>query len=484
MENKRIFTSLVWKFLERAGVQISQFVVAIVIARLILPSAYGSVAILMIFISIATVFVQSGLNTALIQKNDADDTDISSVLVYSLFIALIVYSALYFTAEWIADFFKIPGLTSLLKILALTLFPGAVNSVQLALLSKRMEFKKQFYAGIIASVVSGLFGILLAYYGYEAWSLVGQQLSYQMLICIILWYLVKWRPKFIMSIKRTKSLLSYGIKLLVARLIDTLYHNLESLIIGKAFTPATLAYCNKGKQFPLTLIDNIDGSIQSVMLPAYSVKQDDLNSIKNMLRKTISLSTYVVFPCMIILAVVGHPTIYLLLGESWLDAVPYLQIFCFIAMLFPLQTANLQAINALGRSDIYLKLMTWKRSIGAILLVSSVFVWHSPFSVVWAALFVEIIAIIINIPSNVKILDYSFSEMMIDILPNLCLSISVGVACWSLNYLICNNWLLLISQIILGVGLYVAISMLIHSRNLEYILDLLPSTKTKMNLQK
>lgn len=474
MDRKVIAGSLLWKFMERGGVQVTQFVVSIVIARLLLPSAYGAVAILMIFISIASVFVQSGLNTALIQKKDADDTDCSSVLIYSLTIAAIVYAGLFFSAGIIADFFRIPQLTPLLKVLALTLFPGAINSIQLAILSKRMEFKKQFYAGIAASVTSGIVGIIMAFRGFESWALVGQQLVSQFMICVILFFLLQWHPRFLFSFRRTKSLLSYGVKLLGARLIDTLYHNLESLIIGKAFSAATLAYCNKGKQFPLTLIDNIDGSIQSVMLPAYSARQEDRAAVKSMLRKTVSLSTYVVFPTMMILAAVGHPLICLLLGEQWVEAVPYLQLFCFISMLFPLQTADLQAINALGRSDVYFRLIAWKRCIGVVLLICSVWIWKSPFAVVLAALFVEIIAVLINVPSNRRLLNYSFSELMADILPSFGVSVMIGILCWSISLFLSNYWLLIIVQIFAGLFLYVGLSVLSKNQNFSHIISILP----------
>lgn len=468
-----IVGSLIWKFMERGGVQVTQFVVSIIIARLLLPADYGAVALLMIFISIATVFVQSGLNTALIQKKDADEIDVSSVFYYSIGLSTIVYMCLFFFSEWIADFYKMPELVSLLKVLALTLFPGALNSLQVAILSKQMLFKKQFYSSMAAAISSGVLGVSMAYMGYGAWALVGQQLSYQIVVCVVLWWLVNWRPQFVFSFQRTKSLLSYGMKLLGARLIDTIYHNLESLIIGKMFSAETLAFCNKGKQFPLTLIDNIDGSVQSVMLPAYSARQDDLEDIKRMLRKTISLSTYLVFPAMTLLAIAGKPTIYLLLGKNWLDCVPYLQLFCFIAMLFPLQTANLQAINALGRSDVYLMLMTWKRSLGVVLLLASIFVWHSPFAVVVAALLVEVLAILINVPSNNKILRYSLKEMMHDVIPNLLLSALIGLICYCVLFVVQDMLIALIVQLFCGFILFILLSFLLGNANLIYVYNLL-----------
>lgn len=466
-----IVHSMLWKLLERGGVQVSQFIVSIVIARLLLPSAYGAVAILMIFISLATVFVQSGLNTALIQKKDANDSDISAVLIYSLCIASIIYIILFITAPYIAIFFNIAELSELLRILSLILFPGAVNSIQLAILSKRMQFKQQFIAGIISSILSGGIGILMAYWGFEAWALVAQQLSYQVLCCGVFAFMVRWSFTFRISIQRTRAMLSYGVRLLGARLVDTLYHNLESFVIGKAFAPSILAYCNKGKQFPLTLIDNIDGSVQSVMLPAYSSRQEDLSQVKSLLRRTISLSTYIVFPTMLLLAATGRPLIHLILGDNWMECVPYLQLFCIISMLFPLQTANLQAINAIGRSDVYLKLITWKRVVGVVLLVSSIFIWFSPFAVVIAALLSEIIAVLINIPANKCILSYTFSEMLTDILPNICLAVAVCLCGFCMELIIANDILLLLTQLVIGVVIFIGLSVVMKNKNLVYLIE-------------
>lgn len=479
LSSSNIVGSLLWKFMERGGVQITQFIVSIIIARLLMPADYGAVALLMIFISIATVFVQSGLNTALIQKKNADEVDNSSVFYYSIVLSTIIYMFLFFSAGFISEFYKMPELKTLLRILSLTLFPGALNALQIAILSKQMLFKKQFYSSMAAAIFSGVLGISMAYLNFGAWALVGQQLSYQVIVCIVLWWLVNWRPKLVFSFSRTKSLLSYGMSLLGARLIDTIYHNLESLIIGKMFSAEILAFCNKGKQFPLTLIDNIDGSVQSVMLPAYSAKQDDLQAIKQMLRKTISLSTYLVFPAMMLLAATGKPLIYLLLGNNWLECVPYLQMFCFIAMLFPLQTANLQAINALGRSDVYLKLMMWKRALGLVLLVSSVFMWQSPFAVVIAALLVEILAVFINIPSNKRILNYSLKEMTCDILPNILLSVAIGCVCYYVLFFLENMLYAMILQLILGCLLFVLLSFIFKNRNLKYVFNLIRKGKNE-----
>lgn len=475
MKSNSISSSLLWKFLERGGSQVTQFIVSIIIARLLLPGDYGAVALLTIFISIATVFVQSGLNTALIQKKDVEELDFSSVFFYSMGLALIIYLCLFFCADWIEFFFRISGLSSLLRVLALILFPGALFAMQVAVLSKKMQFRKQFCSSIIACVLSGCLGIIMAYKGFGAWALVAQQISYQVIGSIVLLVIVDWRPHFVFSFQRTKSLLSYGVKLLGANLIDAVYHNMESLIIGKFFTPATLAYCNKGKMFPLILSDNIDGAIQSVMLPAYSAQQDDKEALKSLLRKTVSLSTYLVFPVMTLMVTMGKPIIYLFLGENWLDSVPFLQLFCLIAMIFPLQTANLQGINALGRSDVYLKLVSYKRLFGFFFLSGSIFIYYSPFAVVVVALLVEIISVGINAPFIKRILNYSFKEMILDVVPNLIISVAIGCACYSLVFIFDNCLLLLLFQLLLGFSIFIIMSLILGNANFIYLKNLIKS---------
>ena len=475
--SSKVTSSLLWKFFERGSVQIMQLIIALIIARILGPEEYGSVALLTIFISIATVFVQSGLNTALIQKKDADEMDISSVFYYSLVLAIVLYVILFFVAGSIARFYEMPKLKNMLRVLALILFPGALNSIQLAVLSKKMQFRKQFYSSFFSVILSGGAGIVMACLECGAWALIVQQLSYQVFVCILLWFLIKWRPKRVFSFQKTKGILKFGGKLLGARLIDTIYHNLESLIIGKRYSSEMLAYCDKGKKFPLTLIDNIDGSVQSVMLPAYASKQENISEVKRMLRRTVSMSTYLVFPAMIGLAAVAEPLILLILGKEWIACVPFLQLYCAIAMLFPLQTANLQAINAIGHSGTYFWLMLIKRVFGVGILFASVFFLDNVYYIVLACLITEVIGIIANFIPNKKLLDYSFFEQMKDILPNLLAAIFMGVIAYFLSWLpivILNAvWLeyilILLIQCIAGVGVYLGLSILFKNHSYNYI---------------
>ena len=470
VSKKKVISSVVWKLLESGGVQVVQFIVSIIIARLVEPSSYGTVALLTVFVSIATVFVQSGLSTALIQKKDAESVHYSSVFYYSTLVAVVVYLILFFSAESIAGFYNMPELKTVLRIMSLTLFPGALNSVQIAILTKRMQFRRQFFSGLIAALLSGIIGIIFAKMGFGVWALVCQQLSYQVIVCIILWFLVGWRPTVEFSFKQTIGLLKYGSKLLVANLIDTIYHNLENLIIGKKYSEESLAFFSKGKQFPLLLIHNVNGSVQSVMFSVYSKSQDDINKIKSMLRRTMTLSTYLVFPAMIGLAVVAQPLISLLLGEKWLPCVPFLQIYCFVTMLFPMQTANMQAINAIGRSDIYLKLMIFKRAFSVLVLVLTVLIFNSAFAIVCSCLFIELVSVIVNFIPNIKLIGYKLSEQLTDIIPNFIISALMGIVVYCVSFFNIPDFLTIGLQLLTGVALYILISIILRNHNFKYLL--------------
>lgn len=468
-QKKKIIFGFIWKLLERGGVQGLQFIIQIILARLLLPSDYGILALVVIFITIANVFIQSGLNTSLIQKKVVDQIDYSSVFYLSLGIATFLYVLLYFAAPFIARFYDNQSLVSVLRVLALTLFPGAFNSIQNAIVSRTMQFKRLFYSSVGAGIISGIVGICLAYLGYGIWSLVFQQLTNQVCITLILWFTVKWRPTLQFSLERVRVLFSFGWKLLVSSLIDTTYRDLRSLIIGKVYTPSMLGYYNRGEQFPKLVISNINGSIQSVMLPVLAAHQDYADRVKSMMRRSIVTSSFIVFPMMVGLAVVAEPLVILLLTEKWLPSVPFLQIFCASFALWPIHTANLQAINAMGRSDIFLKLEIIKKVLGLAILAVSL-----PFGVYYLALSQIVSGIIssfINAYPNKKLLNYGYGEQVKDILPSLGLSLFMGVAVYMILYLGLSPLITMGIQILLGIIIYVGLAYLFKLECLTYLVQ-------------
>jgi teichuronic acid exporter len=463
-----VLSSLFWKLMERGGAQGIQFIVQILLARILDPKDYGLIALIAIFITIANVFVQSGFNTALIQKKHIDEVDLSSVFYLNLLVATLLYVLLFFTAPFIGAFYDITQLIPILRVLSITLFFGAFNSTQNAVIAREMQFKKLFYSSLGAIIVSGITGIYLAYGGLGVWALVAQQLVNQLLITLILWFTVKWRPRLLFSLIRIKGLFSYGWKLLISSLIDTLYMNIRSLIIGKIYNPEMLGFYNRGDQFPSIIVTNIDGSIQSVMLPTLASQQDNRQRVKDIVRRSIVTSSFIVFPMMIGLAVIAEPLVKILLTEKWLPCIPFLQICCASYALWPIHTANLQAINALGRSDIFLKLEIIKKIIGLVILTMTIF--YSVYAIAIGMLVSGIISTIINAYPNLKLLNYSYNEQMKDIIPSLLLSLVMGTVVYSFKWLGITPSMTLIIQVCAGGVLYLGMARIFKLECYLYII--------------
>lgn len=461
--------------MEQLSAQGIQILVSIIIARLLLPEEYGLYILVFVFISFAQAIIQSGFNVALIQKKDTDEVDFSSVFYLNLLIAFVLYVILYLAAPFIATFFENPRLVIIIKILSITLFLGVFISIQNAVVARNMQFKKMFISSLGAVLVSGTVGVTLAYTHFGVWALVGQHLSYQLVLILILFFTIKWRPKLLFSFKRIKILFSFGWKLLVSGLIDSVDTNLRNLIIGKLFNPAILSFYSKGNQFPSLIVSNINGSIQQVMLPALSSHQDNRPRVKEMVRRSIKTSTLIIFPMMVGLAVIAEPLIRILLTEKWLPTVPFLQIFCAIYALWPIHTANLQAINALGRSDIFLKLEIVKSSGSLVILAISI-----PFGIyamALAGLVGGILAAFINAYPNKQLLNYSAQEQLRDIIPPMLLSLIMGGIIYSIHWLGMHAIPTLLLQIILGVVVYVGLAKIFKLESYTYVLLTLKNYK-------
>lgn len=476
---RKVINSLFWKLMERGGVQGIQFIVQVVLARILSPNDYGIISLITIFISLANVFIQSGFNTALIQKKDVKEEDFSSVLYISLFVSIVLYILLFFTSPFIADFYGILELKQVLRVLSIILFFGAFNSIQNSIIARTMQFKKLFIVSVFSILISGIVGITLAYLGLGVWALVAQQIANQVSITFILWFTLKWRPKLIFSINRVGDLFSYGWKLLVSSLIDTLYMNLRGLIVGKVYTSDMLAFYNRGEQFPQLIVNNINGSIQSVMLPTLSAEQENRKRVKELVRRSIVTSSFLIFPLMIGLAAVGEPLIKILLTDKWLPCVPFMQIFCLTYALWPIHTSNLQAINALGRSDIFLKLEIIKKILGVTILIISMN--YGIYAIALGGLLSGIISSFINAYPNLKLLNYGYKEQIKDILPSLILSLIMGLAVYGFLFLNISPYLILVTQVFTGAIVYIGLAKLFKLECYEYLISTIKGILIKNN---
>lgn len=470
---KSVFSGLIWKFIEVLSVDGVSFVVSIILARLLMPEDFGEISLVSIFITLANVFVVYGLGTALIQKKDSDSVDFSSVFYFNGALSVVLYLILFFCSPLIASFYGSKNLTLILRILGLRIPLASITTIQNAYVSKHMEFQKAFCGSLIGTILSAAVGIWMAYNGYGVWALVGQTLGATGINCIVLFFVIKWKPTLEFSWIRLKGLIQYGWKLLVSGFIKVGYDQVSGLIIGKKYTSEDLGLYTKGRKYPELIVTGINSSMSSVLFPAYAKYQDDRPRLKNMVRKSISLSTYIMAPLLIGLAALATPIVSFLLTDKWLECVPYLQIACLYYLLQPIQTANLQAIRAVGRSDIILKLDIIKRGFGLLFILIAM--WYG---VVWIALApvaMSLLASIVNIIPNKKLIDYTFKEQMVDLLPNLLLSGTMGVGClllsnWLLYEELANIWIILIG-VIFGGLYYLVGSIISKNKSFVYIIE-------------
>lgn len=471
----KVFSNFIWRFAERCGAQLVTFIVSIVLARILTPSDYGTIALVTVFTTILQVFIDSGLSTALIQKKDADDLDFSSVFYFNFVICIILYLIMFVSAPFIADFYKDSSLVYIVRVISLTLIISGVKGVQQSYVSRHMLFKRFFFSTLGGTIFSAVLGIIMAYAGFGVWAIVFQQLSNNAIDTLILWITVKWRPIKKFSWSRLKNLLSFGWKMLASSLLDTVYNNLRNMIIGKLYTSADLAFYNQGDKFPKLIVTNINTSIDSVLLPTMSNEQDNHVRVKDMTRRAIKISTYIMAPLMIGLAFCAKPIVQIVLTDKWLPCVPYLQIFCISYLFWPIHTANLNAIKAMGRSDLFLKLEVIKKFMGMILLLITMNI--SVMAMAYSLLISGLISQVINSWPNRYLLKYSYIDQIKDILPNIVMALIMGGFVYFISYLNLPILVSLVVQILSGGIIYLMLSILTKNDSFIYLINILKSRK-------
>ncbi len=373
---------------------------------------------------------------------------------------------MFFTAPLIAKFYNNTELTSVVRVLSLSIIIYALHGIQVSFISKNLLFKKFFWSTIFSTVGSAIVGIFLAFSGFGVWALVFQQLTSAFINTLVLWITVPWRPKLLFSFKKLKGLLSFGWKMLVSSLIDKAYNEIRTLIIGKLYSAESLAFYNKGKQFPNQVVSNINASIDSILLPTMAQEQENKNTVKAMMRRAIKTSTYIMAPLMIGLAVCAEPVVRLLLTEKWLDSVFFMRIFCISFVFYPIHTSNLNALKAIGRSDWFLKLEIVKKIIGLSLVIATMFI--SVEAMAYSVLLSTLLSTMINAYPNKKLLNYSWAEQMKDIMPNILLAVVMGIPVYLLQFLPIPTVVILVVQVLSGAIIYIKQCMVVFKKVAKY----------------
>lgn len=465
---RKTASGFAYKFAERAGAQGINFVLQLILARLLMPEDYGLISLVTVFITICDVFVTYGFGNSLVVNKKSDSKDFSTCFYFGLALATVVYGALYISAPYISEYysnFDKDLLTLVLRVMGLRIPIAAFNSVQHAYVSKHMMFRKFFFATLIGTVVSGIIAVIMAYLGFGIWALVEQYLGNVLIDTTCLFIIVGWRPTREFSWQRLRAIYDYGWKILAVGLLDTVYSRLRNLVIGKKYTSSDLAFYDRGYRFPSFAMRLIEPTVNSVLFPALAQCQDDQTQMRDITRKVIMASTYIVSPVMIGLAVVARPLVLVLLTKKWLPCVIYLQIGCIANLFRPNQFINNCVVRASGDSGLLLKLDILKKTIGLIILLVCM-----NYGVLWIALSLILfyfISMIINIAPNRRILNYGYRAQCRDFIKNLIPALIMGACIYPIAFVISRPSILLIAQIIAGVAVYLGISLL--TKNESYL---------------
>ncbi len=454
----KIAQGLSWSFAERITAQLVSTLVGILLARLLLPDDYGIVSIVMVFITLCNVFVTSGFGTAIVQKKEVDETDYNTAFILSFIMSVVLYGALFVASPFIARFYEMPILESVIKVLGIRLILTSLNTIQQAHIQREMQFKKFFISTLFGTVISCVVGIVLAYSGVGVWALVAQYLTNTTIDTIVLAFVGGWNPSLRFSKKKAKEIYSFGIKVLCTELVFTLEGDIRSLVVGKVFGSADLAYYDQGRKYPALVVNNVNSSVTKVLLPALSREQDNMSALKQILRKCVKTASYLLCPLLIGFAAVSDSFVTVVLTDKWIETVPYIVIFCFVYLTRPIETACHQALLAIGRSGLVFWLMVAINSIGIVGIFVSVFVLKS---VLWIALFslvTTVISLIGFLVSTKVLIGYKFREQFTDIFPSIAMSLIMGCAVYSFSFIAMNMYIKFVLQIVLGIIVYILLS--------------------------
>ena len=453
---KQTINSYGWNFLDNILNRGISFVVGIILARLLSPTEYGLIGIILIFIALFNSIVDSGLGSALIRKNDCTEKDYNTVFYTNLALSLFVSCLFFLCAPLIAVFFNEPQLTPLAQVMSCILIINALSIIQNTILQKNLDFKGKMIISMISSITSGVVGIAMAYSGYGVWSLVGQQISRQLLYTILLWIHNHWLPKLVFSVQSFKELFGFGWKLLVSGLIDTIWKEIYQIVIGKFYTPTTLGLYSRAHQFSTIFSSNLTSVVQSVSFPSLSKVQDDAARLKRGFQKVNKVSMYISFVTMFGMMAIAKPMVFVLLGEKWLPCVPFLQIICLQMVLYPLHSQNLNLLEIRGRSDLFLKIQIIKKGISVIPIVLGIFI--SIFWMLIGSVITGFIGLYINSFYSDSLLDYGLKEQLKDISKSFTISAIMATVVFAITFIPLSPSVLLSIQLVIGFMVIIILS--------------------------
>lgn len=468
---KKTISGIIWKGLERSFAQIVSMVVSIVLARILLPEDYSVVSVVTIFFTFCNLFISEGINSALIQKKDSDELDYSTVLILNMGAAVLLYVIMFFSAPYIAKIYENDIIEPVVRVMALTFFINGYKAVLSAKISCDMQFKRYFWATFGGTLLSAVVGITMASKGFGAWALVAQHMTNSFVDSLILTFTTKIRFKLKFSAERFKSLFSYGGKIFFASIITTVYNEIKPLIVGTKFSTSALAFYNRGESFPSIINSLISATLTQTIFPAMTKLQDDRAALRNVTSRYISMMSFLIFPALLGFFAISDEFITVILTEKWLAAAQYVKVFCVVYMLELIQIGNINAIKALGRSDLILKMEVIKKVTYAIIIVLFVVFSESPLLLACSAILCNIVATIVNTYPNKKLIDYGYLDLFKDIIPNLINATVMCIVVMLVQRLSLNVYLMLVLKIFVGVIVYAFMVIITKNKSFKYLMN-------------
>ncbi|MEG2164083.1 MAG: lipopolysaccharide biosynthesis protein [Bacteroidales bacterium] len=472
---KKTLLGMAWSFAESFSLQGISFLIGILIARVLSPSDYGMVGMLAVFTAVSQTIINSGFATAIVRKADRTQTDLSTAFYFNIVVAFILYFALFFSGPLIADFYNAPILSDLIKIAAIPLFINSLCIVQQAMFTIKMDFKTQAKISVIASIVTGIVGIAMAYNGYGVWAIVFPSVIGATTRCLMLWWISRWRPSPVFSVKSFKELFSFGSKLLASGLLDTIYNNIYPIVIGKKFAAAELGYYSRADAYSQLPATTVTGVLSRVTFPMVCEIQNDNERLERVYRQLLRLSAFIVFPIMIGLAVLARPLIILMITAKWEMCIPMLQILCFALMWYPTHALNLSLLQVKGRSDMFLKLEIIKKIIGVAVILVAI-----PFGIIWMCvgkILSSVLCLAINTYYTGKLINIGFFKQMGDLLPMLGYSLFMGIIIYGTTFITESYLFQIIIGVFVGIIFYLGSAYLLKSKELLYLFSILKIRK-------
>ena len=474
---RTVISGVIWSYGERIAAQGVSFIVSIILARIISPSEYGAIAIVTAIISLCNTICIGGFGNALIQKKEVDDTDYSTALWAGLAVGMILYATVFFSSKYIAMWYEVPILESVIKVMALQIPVSCINTVQQAAVSRKMEFQKFFFSTIIGTIISAFVGIGMAYGQFGIWALVGQYLTNSVIDTLVLFVTVKWKIRFVFSKKSFKSIISFGSSILVASIMTDLTAQVRTLIIGKKYTSNDLAYYNRGQQFPNLMVSNLSEVIGKVTFPLFSKYQESSDKLRNMVRTNVQILMIFMAPVMLGMAVIAKPLVTVMLTSKWDFCVPYLQLFCLYFLLSPVHSANAQVVKALGKSKAYVLRAVVLNASDLMMMMIAIVAFDSPIYMAVGAVISTIIMTIYCCVLNKKYLGYLYHEQFVDIAIPVVLACMMAIVVSLWRIVVQNAFILLALQVVTGIFVYIALILIVKPKGVKIIFELLRIAK-------